>query len=319
MSPFTLQTSKSIAAWGEVRLIKEIKSWLGNSSPASPAGIGDDCAVLSGSLRDQLVTVDPVIFGHHFDVKIPAKGAAAKLFNRNISDIAAMGGRPRAAVVALAMSPTVKVEWLKEFYQSLATISRLHHVPVIGGDVATQNEGFCATMTLIGEAPVKGAIPRSGSAAGDWIFVTGGLGGSRLGWHWKFKPRLAEAQWLSTRTTVRSMTDISDGLAKDLWSLTPRGCHPSVSAQVIPLSKSAQIASKSSGLPPLEHALTDGEDYELLFTVDHRVDPVVFKAEWHQEFKTRLSMIGCFEKKRSRSRFEDTVDLSQYHGFEHMR
>ena len=319
MSPFTRQTSKSIASWGEVRLIREIRTWLGNSSPQSPAGIGDDCAVISGSLRDQLITVDPVIFGHHFDAKIPARGAAAKLFNRNLSDVAAMGGRPRAAVVALAMSPTVKIEWLRDFYRSLATISRLHRVPVIGGDVATQNEGFCATMTLIGEASAKGSLSRAGAQYDDWIFVTGSLGGSRLGWHWKFKPRLAEAQWLVTQRDVRAMIDISDGVAKDVWSLTPRQCRPAIQASAIPLSASALLASKTSKASPLSHALTDGEDYELLFALNSQSDPENFTAKWHREFKTRLSVIGRFVKKRRRSVFDDEVDLAAYHGFEHLR
>ncbi len=300
-------------------MIQEIRRWLGTSSPQSPAGIGDDCAVLSGSLRDQLVTVDPIIFGHHFDATLSAAGAAAKLFNRNLSDIAAMGGRPRAVVVALAMSPTVKIAWLREFYRALSTIARRHRVPVVGGDVATQNDGFCATMTAIGEAPAKGAISRAGAHANDWIFVTGGLGGSRLGWQWKFKPRLAEAQWLATRHPVRSMIDLSDGLAKDVWSLTPHGCRPALSAKAIPLSKSAYTASKVSRQPALTHALTDGEDYELLFAVNGAVDPEAFKAEWRKEFKLRLSLIGCFEKKRSRSRFTDLIDLADYHGFEHLR
>jgi thiamine-monophosphate kinase len=319
MSPFTRQKSQSVAAWGEIKLIAEIRRWLGSSTPQSPAGIGDDCAVMSGSLRDQLVTVDPVIFGHHFDESIPAQGAAAKLFNRNLSDIAAMGGRPRAAVVALAMSPTVKIEWLQEFYRELATISRRHRVPVIGGDVATQNQGFCATMTVLGEASAKGPINRIGAQEGDWIFVTGRLGGSRLGWHWKFRPRLAEAQWLATRLGIRSMTDISDGLAKDIWSLTPKGCRPALSTRAIPLSPSAHIASQKSGQTPLAHALTDGEDYELLFTMSRNVDPTVVKSEWRSEFNLRLTMIGCFETKRSRTRFADTIELADYHGFEHLR
>ncbi len=319
MSPFTRQKKQSVAAWGELKLIAEIRRWLGSSTPESPAGIGDDCAVLSGSLRDQLVTVDPVIFGHHFDATVPARGAAAKLFNRNLSDIAAMGGRPRAAVIALAMSPTVSTGWLQEFYRELATISRRQRVPVIGGDVATQNQGFCATMTLIGEASPKGPINRVGAHEGDWIFVTGSLGGSRLGWHWKFRPRLAEAQWLASRHHIRSMTDISDGLAKDIWSLNPKGCRPSLSASAIPLSRSARIASQASGHSALAHALTDGEDYELLFTMNRDIDPALVKSEWRAEFNLRLTAIGCFEKKRSRSKFSDAIDLSDYHGFEHLR
>ncbi|HEX2100088.1 MAG TPA: AIR synthase related protein, partial [Candidatus Synoicihabitans sp.] len=96
MSPFTDRPQASIAALGETRLIAAIREWLGDATPRSPAGIGDDCAVMAGSSRQQLITVDPVIYGEHFDDAVPAHGAGQKLFKRNLSDIAAMGGRPRA-------------------------------------------------------------------------------------------------------------------------------------------------------------------------------------------------------------------------------
>ena len=124
MSPFTTHRSQSVAALGEAKLIHEIRRWLGSATPQAPGGIGDDCAVLAGSLRDQLVAVDPVIYGEHFDDKVPARGVGAKLFNRNLSDIASMGGRPRAAVVALALDDHVKIEWLRDFYLGLAAIAR---------------------------------------------------------------------------------------------------------------------------------------------------------------------------------------------------
>ena len=252
MSPFTTQRSQSVAALGEAKLIREIRRWLGSATPHAPRGIGDDCAVLAGSLRDQLVTVDPVIYGEHFDDKVPARGVGAKLFNRNLSDIASMGGRPRAAVIALALNDQVKTEWLRDFYLGMAAIARKHRVPIIGGDVAHQKEGLSATMTIIGEATEKRVLTRQGSSAGDWIFVTGALGGSRLGWHYRFQPRLAEGQWLARQPHVRAMMDVSDGVAKDLHALTPRGCRAAVAADQ-PLGPAHGAADPATRPHPRAH------------------------------------------------------------------
>jgi thiamine-monophosphate kinase len=98
-------------------VITAIRGWLGSASPRAPFGIGDDCAVLPGSRAAQLVTVDPVIYGEHFNDSIAPRAAGEKLFKRNLSDIAAMGGRPRAAVVALALDARVKLAWLEQFYR----------------------------------------------------------------------------------------------------------------------------------------------------------------------------------------------------------
>lgn len=319
MSPFTRQRSRSVAALGESQLITEIARWLGSASPKSPRGIGDDCAVLSGTPRDQLITVDPVIYGEHFDDRIPARGAGAKLFNRNLSDIAAMGGRPRAAVIALALSREVKIEWLRDFYRSIANLARRYSVPLIGGDVAHHATGFIATMTMLGESTQKRILCRRGAKPGDWIFVTGRLGGSRLEWHWKFTPRLAEGQWLASRAEVHAMMDISDGLAKDLRALQPKGTRIALSKQAIPISRSARQHSKTSGQPALLHALTDGEDYELVFAVSGRTQPDAFVREWHRHCEGLLTCIGQFSKSRAVSPFPDELDLSDFHGFEHLR
>lgn len=300
-------------------MIEQIEKWLGSTSPKSPRGIGDDCAVLSGTPRDQLVTVDPVIYGEHFDDQIPARGVGAKLFNRNLSDIAAMGGRPRAVVIALATSRTLKIEWLRDFYRSIANLARRYNVPVIGGDVAHQAEGFTATMTMLGEAKKKRLVTRSDAKAGDWIFVTGRLGGSRLEWHWKFTPRLAEGQWLGKRAEVHAMMDISDGLAKDVHALQPKGTRIALSEAAIPISKSARQQSELSGETPLFHALTDGEDYELLFAVSGRTKPNAFIQAWQREFKGPVSCVGRFVKSRAVSPFADELDLKDLHGFEHLR
>ena len=319
MSPFTRQRSRSVAALGEQKLITEITRWLGSASPKPPRGIGDDCAVLSGTPRDQLITVDPVIYGEHFDDRIPARGAGAKLFNRNLSDIAAMGGRPRAAVIALATAKNLKIEWLRDFYRSIANLARRYNVLIIGGDVAHQAEGLTATMTMLGEAKKKRLLSRKNAKADDLIFVTGKLGGSRLEWHWKFTPRLEEGQWLGKRAEVHAMMDISDGLAKDLPALQPKGTRIALSEAAIPISKSAKQYSETSGESPLVHALTDGEDYELVFAVSGRTKPKDFIQEWNRHFKTHLTCIGRFVKSRAVSPFDDELDLKRFHGFEHLR
>ncbi|WP_221031039.1 thiamine-phosphate kinase [Actomonas aquatica] len=319
MSPFTTQRRLAVTSLGEAKLIGEIRRWLSTASPRPPGGIGDDCAVLAGSMRDQLITVDPVIYGEHFDDSVPARGVGAKLFNRNLSDIASMGGRPRAAVIALALNEQVRLDWLREFYRSLATIARQHRVPIIGGDIAHHASGLIATMTIIGEAPEDRPLTRQGAAAGDWIFVTGTLGGSRLGWHYKFSPRLAEGQWLARHPHVRSMMDVSDGLAKDVHALTPNACRAALDGKALPISRSARKLATTSGVSPLHHALTDGEDYELLFTLSGKADPAAFIAEWREIFRRRLTCIGRFVKRRARSPYTDELDLASVHGFEHLR
>jgi thiamine-monophosphate kinase len=318
MKPFTATKAASVSAWGETKLIRAISTWLGDACPLGPEGIGDDCALLAGSPKRQLVTVDPVIYGEHFDDSLEPGAVGAKLLKRNLSDIAAMGGRPRAAVVALALDPGVSRRWLAGFYRGMARVALRYAVPVVGGDVARLKGGLVATLTLIGEATGSRVLARTGAREGDWIYVTGRLGGSRLGYHWRFLPRLAEGQWLAGRAEVRSMIDISDGLAKDLTALTPPGCRAELLEADIPVSRSARTLARSSGRPALAHALGDGEDYELLFTVNGATARETFEQAWAREFPLRLTCLGRFVSS-GRPRAAGTVDLRDYHGFEHLR
>src|SRR5262245_62027251 len=128
MTPFTSIRARSVAAVGEQRLIAGIRRWLGRASPAAPFGIGDDCAVIPPTKRHQLVTTDPVIWGQHFDASVSARAAGAKLMKRNLSDIAAMGGRPVAAVVSLALAPQTSRRWLEQFYRGLAAAALKYRV-----------------------------------------------------------------------------------------------------------------------------------------------------------------------------------------------
>jgi thiamine-monophosphate kinase len=305
---FSRTARGSVSALGEERLIRSIRGWLGDASPPSPFGIGDDCAVLRAARGRELLTIDPLVYGIHFDDSTPPRAAGAKLFKRNLSDIAAMGGRPRAAVVALALDGRVSQAWLAEFYRGIALESRRHRVPVVGGDVARLPGSFVATLALTGEATGR-VLTRKGSRVGDWIYVTGLLGRSvPTRHHYRFRPRLAEGAWLAGRKEVRSMMDVSDGLAKDLHSLDPPGAAPALTPAKIPRRSRAT----------LREALGDGEDYELAFSVAFRADCTALEKAWGRAFpRTPLTRIGRFV--RAGSEPPDAVPLGKYHGYEHLR
>lgn len=319
MTPFTPIRSESVIAHGELSLIRGIKRWLGAASPKSPFGIGDDCAVIPPTKKHQLVTTDPVIFGRHFDETLSPQAVGAKLLKRNLSDIAAMGGKPVAAVVSLVLASNTSVAWLRKFYLGLAKCALTYRVKIVGGDITEGPEGFVgAFLTLHGESTGKRVVTRSGARAGDHIYVTGSLGGSLLGHHHNFHPRLAEGAWLARRADVRAMMDVSDGVAKDLDDLTPAGLAPALDEGSIPISAAARRSAKKTGLSPVHHALCDGEDYELLIVVRGKTNRSQFEYDWQKRFKrVKLTHLGSFTLKNripaGALRFQD------YHGYEHLR
>ena len=309
MNPFAKKTADSVAALGEEKLITAIRRWLGSASPRAPFGIGDDCAVVPAVRGPQLITVDPVIFGRHFDASIPPRAVGAKLLKRNLSDLAAMGGRPTAAVLALTLDPRTSLAWLEAFYRGLAACARRYRVPIVGGDIAQADGVLAASLTLLGAATGPRVVTRTGAALGDSIYVTGALGHSlRSGHHFKFTPRLLEGTWLARRPEVRAMMDVSDGLAKDLHALTPRGGVPALDAASLPLRRGADLRA----------ALTDGEDYELVFALSSRADPAAFASAWRQAFpRTRLTRIGSFA--RAGAVPPTALNLRDFSGYEHLR
>lgn len=310
MHPFTARRADSIAALGEAKLIAAIRRWLGGASPPAPHGIGDDCAVLPAPrARRQLLTVDPVIFGRHFDASVAPRAVGAKLLKRNLSDIAAMGGRPTAAVVALTLDPRTRTRWLEEFYRGLAALARRYRVPIVGGDVAQADGVLAASLTLLGEASGPRVLRRTGARTGDWIFVTGELGASlATGHHHRFIPRLTEGAWLARQSGVRALMDVSDGLAKDLRALTPSGAEAAIDGAALPRRAGADVHA----------ALGDGEDYELVFALARSADREIFARAWRRAFpRVRLSCIGRFVARGKCP--AGSVDLSQHHGYEHLR
>jgi thiamine-monophosphate kinase len=229
-----------------------------------------------------------------------------------------MGGRPRAAVVAIALDEHVKLAWLEGFYRGMAAVSRRYRVPIVGGDVAHHRNGLVITLTLLGEAAGKRTLSRVGAKIGDRIFVTGRLGGSLRGHHLSFTPRLDEGAWLAGRPDVRSLMDLSDGLAKDVHSLTPKGARPVLLERHIPVSAAARASTRSSGRTALAHALGDGEDYELLFTVSRNTPIAAFERAWKKRFRLSVTCIGEF-RPAGEALPAGAVDLAQHHGFEHLK
>ncbi|WOO43464.1 thiamine-phosphate kinase [Rubellicoccus peritrichatus] len=289
MHPFTTEADKAIGAIGEAELIGRIRSWLGPCTPAAPYGMGDDCAVLQK--KSNLSAIDPVIYGKHFDDSVSPQDAGAKLLKRNLSDIAAMGGKPNDALLALTPSANLRLDWIEQFIGGLREVAERYGVTIIGGDVAeAPGEAFIAHLTITGFA--EKPIPRRGAKTGDTLWVTGSLGGSIIGKHYNFEPRLREGQWLADHGSVRGMIDLTDGLSKDLPQLLPDGAVALLNLDQIPLSYEAHSMAQKSNQVPLYHAFSDGEDYELAFALAAEAEPEAFLKAWKNEFELPLTCIG---------------------------
>lgn len=308
MDIFAKNKVDTLAELGEVKLIEAIKGWLGHTSPPSPAGIGDDCAVIHIKEKTTLlITTDSLVYNRHFDADLAPELAGQKLVKRNLSDIAAMGGFPSNAVIALMLSRQVNRTWLQQFYQGIQACAHHYRLAIVGGDICEVDPLFFgANMTLHGHAPQ--AITREGAQAGDAILVSGTLGGSILHKHWNFTPRLKEGQWLAQQPAVTAMMDVTDGLAKDLLALTPNGCQAALNPQSIPISDDAKKISQQTQKTPLHHALSDGEDYELVFTLAKDTDVAKFIYHWQSQFNTSITHIGHCTPKDAQSE-PDLIDI----------
>jgi thiamine-monophosphate kinase len=247
--------------------------WLRSQTPAHPRvliGPGDDCAAIAPPTRPLLVTTDMLMDGTDFHVvEVGPRRAGRKAMAANLSDIAAMAGAPIAAVVSVALPTAGNGRQLAEqLYLGLRDVADAFGVPIVGGDTNSWAGPLVISVTALGEATERGAVRRSGAKPGDRIFVTGPLGGSILGRHLDFTPRVREALTLHAAVELHSMCDISDGLSADLnHILEESGCGAVLVAETIPVSAAAVELSRTSGKTPLQHALGDGEDFELVFTV----------------------------------------------------
>jgi len=268
--------------------------WIRQEAPANDlvlVGIGDDTALVRNASASTLVTTDMLVEGVHFDFASAApREVGWKAMARNVSDIAAMGGRGTAAVVAAALPRGFATHDARDIVRGLLDCAERFGVRLVGGDLAVTPGPLILTVTLLGDLGGRQPVLRSGARAGDAILVTGDLGGSLLGKHLRFIPRQAEGIALAERYTPHAMIDISDGLARDLHHILEESqVGATLWADRIPISDDARRAAAASGRTPLDHALGDGEDYELLFTLD---EPTAARLLADQPLEVPVTRIG---------------------------
>lgn len=295
----------TLAELGEDRLIAKITSGLPlNRSVIS--GAGDDCALVRVPAGDNVLVLktDCIVEDVHF---LPAANPAAvgwKAMARPLSDFAAMSAVPQFALVTIITPSTTKAAWLTGLYRGLTKAAQQFGVAIVGGETSATRGPTAISVSVAGVAEVKRWIRRSGGQAGDELFVTGTLGGSIRGKHLRFMPRIAESLWLTKHFRLHAMMDLSDGLGADL----PRLARASklsfeVDETAIPRTRGCTV----------EQAISDGEDYELLFAVAPR-DSEQLQAAWQRQFpKLQLTRIGRFIRKTKLG------DRKFPHGYVHFR
>ena len=297
MGALTTLTDRTVSRLTEEEIIRRVVQALGVAAPPFPEGPGGDCAHLDttrGGRRYRTSTIDSVLLGRHFDAACPGHRAGAKLVNRNLSDLAAAGATPSDGLLSLLLGPDVDADWLEDFAHGAGRAAARAGLRLVGGDVCRAAPGtFAATLALQGFA--HRILTRRTAAPGEVVFVTGEVGGSLYGHHLDFTPRLAEGEWLCGLGEVSACTDLSDGLAKDLPGLLGPRLDARIDLGLLPLREAALALAKADGKPAVEHALADGEDYELLFTVAaDRAD--LLEKSFRQAFpKTRLTRLGTTE------------------------
>jgi thiamine-monophosphate kinase len=245
--------------------------WLRRQTPADARlliGPGDDCAALRlDPARPTLVTTDMLMDGTCFRLaEAGPRQVGRKAMAVNLSDIAAMAGLPVAAVVSVALPRQNGRAVAEDLYRGLRDVADAFDTVIAGGDTNSWDGPLVICVTLLGQATERGPVRRSGAKPGDWLLVTGPLGGSIAGKHLTFTPRVREALQLHQFADLHAMIDISDGLAADVDHICSESrCGAVLRAEAIPISEAAR--SMNDGRSPLDHALSDGEDFELVFAL----------------------------------------------------
>jgi thiamine-monophosphate kinase len=214
----------------------------------------------------------------------------------NLSDLAAMAARPEAALVSLALPRSAGIELATALYEGLLPLAEEFDVAIAGGDTNTWNGPLVISVTAVGSVTRSGVWRRSGARPGDRILVTGEFGGSILGRHFDFVPRVQEALYWSARHEVHAAIDVSDGLSLDLHRLCQAsGVGAIVDLEKIPIASAAHelAVQRADGVSPLDHALADGEDFELILAAAPQVAQVMLREP---PAGVKLTCIGEFSE-----------------------
>jgi thiamine-monophosphate kinase len=275
--------SATLAGLGENGLIQLLtRRWRGGRGVR--VGVGDDCAVLDGGRKGEwlLYKTDAVVEEVHFTAKTAADLIGRKALARAVSDVAAMGGSPWSALITIGIPPETKPQRIRGIYRGLEKLAREYDVSLVGGETTRASKLFLS-VSLLGRMKTEPVL-RSTGRAGDLLFVTGKLGRTIPGKHLKFKPRVAEGQWLARKGFARSMMDLSDGLGADLPRLAAAsGVGYRIEREALPRNPGASVVQ----------ALNDGEDYELLFSVAPG-DVRRLLSQW--PFELALTCVGALTK-----------------------
>ncbi|MFT7641135.1 MAG: thiamine-monophosphate kinase [Pirellulaceae bacterium] len=247
----------------------ELIQWLRDNVPRfgkADISIGDDAAVLPAPNSRLAVTVDTLMDGIHFrSGELALEQIGRKALGVNISDLAAMAAEPSAAVVSLTIPNSMHLDDVKRLFDGMFELSRRFEIEIVGGDTNSWDGPLTISITAFGMERGGGFWTRSGARVGDTLMVTGGLGGSILKQHYEFVPRIDEAMHMLKEYEIHAATDITDGLARDLTHILEASrCGAVLEQSAIPISAAARELARSTGRSPLDHALNDGEDFELL-------------------------------------------------------
>jgi thiamine-monophosphate kinase len=272
---------RTLADIGEDALIARLVSLAPTGNAGE--GPGDDCAVVDeGGEMLRLLKTDALVEGVHFLRNADPKAVGWKAVARVISDFAAMGGTGEHFLVTLALPGTMEITWIEDFYRGMGECLALYGGRLAGGETCRVTVRSAAVISIAATGSVArgNAVMRSGGKPGDAIWVTGRLGGSLVGKHLSFFPRVEEGRWIAANLRPTAMMDLSDGLAMDLPRLAKSsGCGFRLMREAIPISEGCS----------LDQALGDGEDFELLFTAPPDVDVI----GWREMFPgLELTRIG---------------------------
>lgn len=298
---------------GEFGFIGRFAHRFDNLIQEGDKGIGDDCAMLSVSEDEyHLVSTDLLIEDIHFlKNKISPEELGHKALAVNLSDIAAMGGKPLYSFLSIGIPQTTDVDYLDSFMEGYHRLSNKYNVPLMGGDTTSSQEKLTINVAVIGHALKKETHTRSMAQVGDVVCVTGALGDSAAGLqvllsdmeltqnhknlvnlHHLPEPRINEGQWLAQQKGVNAMMDISDGIASDLKHiLKASNLSAVIDLNKIPLSKLLQETAKSQNWDALSLATSGGEDYELLLTINE-ADFIQISQDFEKHFSKPLYPIG---------------------------
>jgi len=277
---------------GEFAFIDWIRRQAAGAAERLLVGPGDDACVIDPGSGGVSVTTDMLLEGTHFDLaKVTPREVGWKAIGVGLSDIAAMGTEPIACVAAVGLPESSDRAFAEALYEGMRDLADRFDVPIAGGDVTSWTAPHVVIcVTALGRSTGAEPVLRSGARPGDVIVVTGSLGGSLLGRHVRFIPRVNEALVICREYAPHAMIDLSDGLSSDLAHVAVESkVGALIEEKLVPISPDAEEASGTDGRPSIAHALDDGEDFELLVTLD---EADALRLVKDCPFDARLTAIG---------------------------